>query len=361
MDADNPVEVAVLIVCHNGRSHLPDCLGSLAAQPPTLDPGPALRLRTVVVDNASTDASAEFVRAAFPAVDCLTAPENLGFAGGNNFGWAHVRERYPRVRHLCLLNQDTIVTPGWLGPLVAYLEANPEVAAVQPKIMLHPEVHLFNTVGGRSHFLGFGFVTGYRETDRGQYDQPARIDFASGAACVLRAAALQELGLFHDGFFMYVEDVELAWRLAQSGRSSAFVPGSVVYHKYAFRQDYRYYYLLERNRFWLLLIYYRWRTLALLLPAILFMELGQVYFAWRQDVLGQKLRAYAFFLAGANRARVRADRATARRRRTVGDRAFSRGFTGRVAFSEIESPLVRLVANPVLGAYWAVARRLIRW
>jgi GT2 family glycosyltransferase len=361
MDAAQPVEVAVLVVCHNGRHHLEDCLGSLATAAPSSAADPQIRLRTVVVDNASSDGSAEFVRGRFPSVDCVPAPRNLGFAAGNNFGWEHVRARWPAVRYLCLLNQDTVVTPGWLGPLVGHLEAHAEVAAVQPKVMLHPEVHRFNTAGNRSHFLGFGFVTGYREEDRGQFDRVCRIDFASGAACVLRASAVEKLGLFNDGFFMYLEDAELGWRLAQAGQASMFVPGGVVQHKYAFRRDFAYYYYLERNRFWLLLVYYRWRTLALLLPAILFMEAGQLWFAWRQGVLGQKARAYGFFLARENRARVRAERRAAARRRTVGDRAFTRGFLGRVAFSEIDSPLLRFVANPVLGAYWAIARRLIFW
>lgn len=358
----SPVEVAVLIVCHNGLPHLPDCLGSLnAPEPAAPGAGPGLLVRIVVVDNASQDDSATFVRSRFPAVDCVSAPENLGFAGGNNLGWEHIRARYPRVRFVSLLNQDTIVTPGWLRPLVAFLEAHPEVAAVQPKVMLHPESTLFNTAGNRSHFLGFGFVTGYREADRGQYDRVSRIDFPSGAACLLRASVLEELGLFNGGFFMYLEDAELGWRLSQTGRSSVFVPRSVVYHKYAFRQDYRFYYLLERNRFWLLLIHYRWRTLLLLLPALLLMELGQLYFAWRQGVLRQKLRAYGFFLERANRVRVWSDRKAAQHARTVGDRVLTRSFSGRIAFREIESPLVKYVANPVLGAYWAVARRLIRW
>lgn len=361
MDAASPVEVAVLVVCHNGLRHLPDCLGSLAAAPAAPDAGPNILMRVVVVDNASDDGSAEYVRSRFPSVDCVPAPRNLGFAGGNNLGWEHIRARYPRVRHLCLLNQDTIVTPGWLGPLVGFLEAHEDVAAVQPKVMLHPEVHLFNTAGNRSHFLGFGFVTGYREVDRGQHDRAARIDFASGAACVLRAATLQRLGLFNDGFFMYLEDAELGWRLAQAGHRSMFVPDSVVYHKYSFRQDYAHYYHLERNRFWLLLLYYRWRTLLLLLPAIVFMEWGQIYFAWRQGVLAQKLRAYGFFADRANRARVLAERRVAQRRRAVGDRAFTREFLGRIDFPEVAGPLVRFVANPALGAYWALARRLILW
>lgn len=361
MQTESPVEVAVIVVCHNGLRHLPDCLGSLADSPPATAAAPPILLRVVVVDNASGDGSAEYVRSRFPSVDCVPAPRNLGFAGGNNLGWEHIRTRYPRVRHLCLLNQDTVVTPGWLGPLVRFLESHADVAAVQPKVMLHPEVHLFNTAGNRSHFLGFGFVTGYREVDRGQYDRPARIDFASGAACLLRASALQRLGLFNEGFFMYLEDAELGWRLAQAGLRSMYVPDSVVYHKYVFRHDLAHYYHLERNRFWLLLLYYKWRTLLLLLPAIVFMELGQIYFAARQGVLAQKLRAYGFFLDRANRARVLAERRAAQGRRTIDDRAFTRGFLGRIVFSEIAGPLVRCVANPVLGAYWALARRLVVW
>lgn len=355
MAHDAPTRVAILIVCYNGKAHLADCLGSIVTH------RPRAAMRVVVVDNASTDGSADFIHRNYPWVELVRLGQNLGFAGGNNAGWDHVRRCGEPARYLCLLNQDTIVTAGWLDALVDHLETHPGDAAAQPKILLHPETSLINTAGNRCHFLGFGFMTGYRQPDRGQFDAVAPIDFPSGAAVLLRAAALQHVGLFDPQFFMYLEDVELAWKLRQIGARIVRVPASVIHHKYAFNSDYRYYYFLERNRWWLLLTYLKWPTLVLLLPAIIAMELGQLVFALSKGVLGDKLRSGVFFLSPANLRALREARRQAQARRTVSDRAFMRDFSGVIEFEALRGVLVRFVANPLLGAYWAMARRVMWW
>ena len=117
------LEVAVLIVCHNGLEYLTDCLNSVLGS----DDGP-LKVRFVVVDNASSDGSAQWVAGRFGRVDLVRRRENLGFAGGNNAGWEYIRRRYPKVQYIALLNQDTVVQTGWLAALVAHLEKRPTVA-----------------------------------------------------------------------------------------------------------------------------------------------------------------------------------------------------------------------------------------
>lgn len=351
-----PTEVGVVIVSYNGREDLEACLRSLFE---SNDVGVCKRL--VVVDNGSTDGAVELLETEFPHIDRVLAGVNLGFAEGNNRGWEYVAQRYPEAQYVALLNQDTLVESGWLSSLVDYLESHPDVGCAQAKIKLYPRTEAFNTVGNRSHFLGFGFTTGYGEHDYGQYDQPAAIDFASGAALLVRSSLVRELGLFDPLLFMYMEDVELGWKLRQVGQEIAYVPASCVYHKYTFNSDYKYYYYLERNRWWLLLTYYKTGTLLLLAPALAAMELGQLVFAWRRGRLRDKVRSVAFLLQRENLRRLRERRRAAQARRKIRDREFLARFSGRIETPELQGFLIRWIANPVLGLYWSIARRLIFW
>lgn len=348
--------VAVLIVCFNGRGHLAECLGSVTA---SLDGG--LRRHVVVVDNASTDGSREFVRERFPEVELIESDSNLGFAGGNNLGWEEIRRRHPEVTYLALLNQDTRVESGWLRPLVEFLNSHSNAGAVQAKLMLHAEPHRINTLGNRSHFLGFGFMTGYGELDQGQHDRPQRVTFASGAAMMLRMELLEQVGLFDDEFFAYLEDAEIGWKLRQIGFATYLVPQSIVYHKHLPTVPYRHYYLLERNRNLLLFTYYKRRTLLLLAPALLLMEMGQWLFCLRHGLLRERMRVACYFLSPANLRRLWKSRRTARDRRLISDRDFLDDFSGRLEFEAVDNALLRYIGNPILAAYWFVARRLIRW
>jgi GT2 family glycosyltransferase len=349
-------QVVVLIICHNGRQWLANCLDSVLKS----DDMPA-QVRVVVVDNGSADASADFVAENYPRVDLIRAPRNHGFAGGNNIGWEYIRHRYPGTQYVALLNQDTIVQSGWLAALTKFLEAYPMVGCAQAKVMLHPQTDRFNTAGNVSHFLGFGFTTACGEVDAGQFQEDRRLSLASGAAMIVRADAIDRAGLFDDTFFAYLEDADLSWKLRQLGYEVAYVPQSVVFHSYRFKDDWRHYYLLERNRWLLLATYYKMGTLLLLMPALALMELGQIYFAWRAGVLNQKLRAYGFFLNRDNVMHLCRRRALAQSRRLVGDRTFTEPFVATVDYVELSSPLLRRLANPLLGIYWSLARRLLYW
>lgn len=348
--------LAVLVVCHDSRPHIEACLSSVLDS----DDG-EVEKRVVVVDNRSQDGTPQLVSSHFPQVDLVESDENLGFAGGNNLGWRHVEQTYPEVEYLALLNHDTVVASGWLAPLVDYLDGNPAVGAVQPKILLHGEAGRINTVGTRCHYLGFGFMTAYRDLDRGQYETPRRIGAPSGAAVVIRRSLVELTGLFDEAFFMYLEDVDLGWRLTGAGMSSVCVPASVVFHKYRLDSDFGHYFFLERNRWLLLSSHYQWPTLLLLLPALLAMELGQLLFAARRRRLGDKLRAYRDLLRPSTLRHVRRQHHARQAARAIGDRERLAGLEAKLDFPAIDSPLVRYVANPLFGAYRWLVMPLIRW
>jgi GT2 family glycosyltransferase len=349
-------EVVLLIACYNGRRCIGDCLRSIIESN-----DPEIQIRIIVADNASTDGSAEFIAQEFPQVDLIRMPGNLGFTGGINAGWELGRRKYPQAPYVAILNQDIIARAGWLGALVSHLEQNPNVAAAQPKVLLWPEKERFNTAGNQSHYLGFGLVTAYGQHDTGLLDRPHEIDFPSGAAALIRAQALGGDDLLDDQFFLYLEDAELGWRLRQLGFRVDYVPAAAVWHQYSFHHDYRFYFFLERNRWYLLAMYYKTPTLLLLLPAILAMEAGQFYFAWRKRVLGQKLKACAFFVSPTHLSGLWRRRRLVQGRRRVGDREFIRNFAAEIDLPELRSRALRSIGNPLMRIYWRLVRPLIFW
>jgi len=348
--------LAILIACFNGRKYIADCLRSLEKAGT-----PDVQTSIIVIDNASTDGSADFVAREFPTVELIRLRDNRGFAGGTNAGWRHAREKYSDLKYVALINQDVTVDPNWLAPLLAHLDANPSTAAVQPKVMLADPPNRFNTAGNRSHYLGFGLVTAYGQIDDGSRDQVREIDFPSGAAAVIRAEALGNADIFDDLYFLYLEDAELGWKLRQFGLKIHFIPASVVWHQYEYRHDYKFYFYLERNRWYLLATYFKLPTLLILLPAIIAMEFGQIYFAWRNRVLDQKLAAYRFFLCRKNLPRLLEHRRRAQDRRRIGDRQFVGNFVSEIDLPELRSKILRRIGNPLLRAYWNIVRPLIVW
>jgi GT2 family glycosyltransferase len=351
MDAE-PVEVVVLVCCYNARGDLPALLTSL-----TNHEEDGIDRRIVVLDNGSTDGSGAYVKEAFPSVDCVRVEANRGFAGGNNAGYDYICEAYPKARYLVLLNADTSVARDWLRPLVDAIEKNPDLAAAQPTLRLDPETELVNTTGGVSHYLGFGMMRDYRQPASRAESGRGAMHFPSGAAVMLRRDLLDRTGLFDERFYMYLEDADLGWALRQMGYRIEHVPESLVYHKYAPTAPTRHYRHLERNRWLLLLTYYRASTLVLLGPALMLMEMGQLAYSAQQGMLFQKLRAYRDLLHVTTIRHVWRRRRDAQRRRAVSDAAFLGTCTGAVSLPDGDPWALRWLANPLLRGYWAIARR----
>lgn len=343
---------AILIVSYNGMEFLADCLASIFASPDAPPPE-----QVVVVDNASSDGSAEFLASTYPQITLVTLPTNTGFTGGNNVGFDLIRKQMPHVRFVALLNQDTIVGEGWLGAL---LEAagGPDVASVQAKLLFHPETTLLNSAGNKSHYLGFGFVSAYREKDAPQHNQMRDIAFASGAAMLVRIDAIAREQLFDPAYFAYLEDAELGWYLRITGRRNLYCPASVVYHRYHFSRNPQLYYRLESNRWRLLLAYYRWPTLALILPAVLMMEGGLFFYFLRAGAMRQKLRSWGVL---GDMSEILRWRRMVQAQRKLSDRQLTRPFIAAADFAEVRNPLLTYVGNPLLTLYWRLARLLLWW
>ena len=220
----DPPRISIIIVSWNALPLLQQCLPSVVA---TDYPD----LEIILADNASTDGSVAWVADTFPQVQIVQHPENWAFCRGNNAAIPHATGDF-----ILLLNNDVEVSPGWLWPLIAAM-ADPQVAAVQPKLLQHQQRDHFEYAGGAGGFLdrfGYPFTRGRifftMEEDHGQYDDAREVFWATGAALLLRRSALDEVGLLDERFVMHMEEIDLCWRLWRHGYRVRVEPASAVYH-----------------------------------------------------------------------------------------------------------------------------------
>ena len=185
-----------------------------------------------VADNASTDISIALLKEQFPEVKLILLEKNWGFAEGYNKALEQVDAEY-----YLLLNSDIEVTPGWLMPMLSFMESHEEVAACQPKLLSIFQRDSFEYAGACGGYLdryGYPFCRGrvfdVVEQDRGQYDEPAKVHWATGAALLVRARIYKEVGGLDARFFAHQEEIEMCWRMRIRGYQIYCLPESKVYH-----------------------------------------------------------------------------------------------------------------------------------
>lgn len=224
-------DVSIVIVSWNATKYLQECLTSL------FDARHASPFEVIVVDNASSDDSSEMVRRLFPEAIVIQNTDNLGFSRANNIGI-----RRARGRHIALVNSDVHVLPDCIDKLVRYLEGNPNVSMVGPRIIgrdgklqtshrgfprlwnmfcralaldsLLPKVRMFG-----------GYLSKYNEPA-----VPTPVEIISGCFVLVRQEALKEVGLLDELFFIYGEDMDWCKRFWQAGRQVVFVPAAESIH-----------------------------------------------------------------------------------------------------------------------------------
>ena len=218
MDIANQI-ASVIVVNYNGRHFLADCLGALERQ--TL---PRHRYEILLIDNASADGSAEFVRAKYPGVRVIDAGGNFGFTGANNLGFKLARGRY-----VVLLNNDTRPEPGWLAGLLAAATGE-RIGGVTSRVLFRDEPGLINSTGLVPYRDGRAGDRDLRLPD-GAATRPAGEVFGGcGASLLLTREMLDDVGGFDPTLFMYYEDLDLAWRARLRGWRFVYTPESIVYH-----------------------------------------------------------------------------------------------------------------------------------
>ncbi len=334
--------VSAVVVAYRSGEALTRCLASLLAARGVLE--------ILVVDNGGGGAEIEAARG-LAGVRVVEANENLGYGAGCNAGGAEARGNV-----LLFLNADTEVDPAAPAALAAAL-GDSEIGVVAPRILLADDPERLNADGNVVHVTGLAWP--------GRWGEPAEpagelhdVPYASGAALALRAETFRELGGFAPELFLYQEDLELSWRARLAGYRVVVEPAATVRHAYAYDSlDPQKHYWLERNRLVWILSAYSGRLLALLAPLLLATEVGVVVLARRDGWWREKRRGWVWLLR--NRSTVARLRRRTQALRQISDGEAAGFLTDRLDPPMREVPSAATSLEPLLRAYWAVARRLL--
>ena len=210
-------EVSIVIVTWNGRQYLDPCLRAAEAQQ-------GISTEIIVVDNGSTDGSAEFVRTTFPHVRVIGLTQNRGFAGGNNVGAQEARGEY-----VAFLNNDTVAEETWLRALRAGIELTAGFALVTSRIVYMHNPGVIDSAGD-GLFRGGGAFKRHHGEAADRAGGTTEVFGVCGAACLMPKAVFDELGGFDDQFFASHEDVDLSYRARLRGYRCRYVSDATVRH-----------------------------------------------------------------------------------------------------------------------------------
>jgi len=224
-------KLSIVIVSWNVKDDLLRCLASLRENPPS-EP-----FEVIVVDNMSSDGTAEAVKQEYPEVVIVANRENRGFAAANNQALAVSHGRY-----VLLLNPDTIVHPDSLDKLIAFMDNNPDVGVCGPKLLnddgsIQASARRFPTFRAVLHcHTAFRLVGLFKPQYRKwrmkdfDFDRQTEVDQLIGAAMMVRRSVIDEVGGMDERFFMYYEEVDLCYRIKQAGWGVVFLPDAVITH-----------------------------------------------------------------------------------------------------------------------------------
>jgi GT2 family glycosyltransferase len=299
----------VIVPTFGGRPVLERCLRALLGQSDD-------SFEVVVVDDGSSDGTADWVREAFPQVRVVAHPENRGFCCAVNEGI-----RASRGGVVALLNNDTEPEPGWLDALLAALEADPAVGYCASRMMRHDDPDRIDGAGDEYSRHGLVFRVGQGELDDGRF--PAReVLLVSGGACAYRREVLDEVGLLDERLVAYYDEVDLGLRAWSAGWRGRYVPDSKVTHVGSWSErDNRSTMLTTRNSLLIVAKHWPGRLILRHLPWLAYGQLRNALWALRT---GQG-RAWAAGVASAARG-ARAMRASQSRRDATWRSALARDF-----------------------------------
>jgi len=218
------LKTAVVILNYNGKKFLEDFLPTVIQHSKTA--------AIYVADNCSTDDSVAYLKAEFPEVNIIINSSNGGFATGYNQALSQIKSEY-----YVLLNSDIEVTENWLEPCIELLDKQPEIAAVQPKILSFKRKSTFEHAGAAGGFLDKNFYPFCQgrifeevEEDLGQYDENKEVFWATGACLFIRSEVYHKMGGLDDDFFAHMEEIDLCWRIKKTGHQIYYCAKSQVYH-----------------------------------------------------------------------------------------------------------------------------------
>ena len=227
------MKITVVIVSYNVKFYLQQCLDSL------LRALQGIESEVFVVDNHSKDGSVDYLSKRFPGVNVIDSPHNLGFARANNLA---IRKSH--AEYVLLLNPDTVVGESTIRTAIDFMDAHEDAGSLGVRMLdasgkaalesrrglPSPMVAFYKMVGlcarfPNSHRFGHYYMSAL------PWDEPGRIEVVSGAFCLLRKKAIDEVGYLDEDFFMYGEDIDLSYRILKGGFHNYYLPSTILHYK----------------------------------------------------------------------------------------------------------------------------------
>ncbi|MFA6106714.1 MAG: glycosyltransferase family 2 protein [Patescibacteria group bacterium] len=352
-------KVGIIIVNYKdyAEKYLAECRDSLRAQS-----YPRELTQIYIVDNASTDKTRRFLTEHYPEAAVIPRPDG-NYAAANNSGIKKALEDGCELA--AIANMDVKFAPDWLKELVSAADSDPVIGIAQSRILLYPKkigaTPIINTLGNICHFLGFGFTSGYGEPDRLIEGLPEISGYASGCSFIIKKEALEKINGYNEEFYMYHDDMEISLKARLAGYKIVLAPKSVVYHKYEFSRSVKMLYFMERNRYLVMLIFYRLPTILLILPALIFMDFGMVIYSIPGGWLKTKISVYGYFMKSKHWRAIFRERKKIKALKKLPDKKLLKNFQGQILFQEINNPVLKYIANPLFNAYWKLVKKILIW
>ena len=214
--------VNIFVLNWNQKAMTIDCIKSL--EKVTYN-----NLKIILIDNGSTDGSIDLINEHSSNIEIIEVGDNLGYAGGNNYGFIN---SINQSKYSIFLNNDTVVSPNFIEPLIKALNDDFLIKQSAPKILFADKPNSLWFAGGYVN-LFFGWIRhrGIRKIDKGQYDNNIVIDYATGCCFCMRSTDFELFNMFDESFNMYGEDVDLSLRIQKFGGKTIYIPESKIWHK----------------------------------------------------------------------------------------------------------------------------------
>ena len=341
---------SAIVVNWNGKEVLSGCLQSLLDQD-------CEDFEILVVDNGSEDGSQALVKKEFPTVKLIENEANLGFGPAVNKGFEKAEGDY-----LIFLNNDLALQPDCLRQLAKLLDSDPTVGAAIPKILYYSSSEK-NTSRETARINSYGVLVNYTGIACpnliDQFDQSdlTLTESACGGIFMLPREVYEKVGGFDDDLFLYHEDHDLSWRIRMMGWKLMVVPDSVCYHHYNFNKGVLKFYRSEKNRLHILLKNFECKTLCLIAPAIVLVEISQIVHALFHGWFFLKLKSYREIASQS--IKISRKRRQIQSTRKVPDKEIVRLHQDIISVTGLKNSLVDYFLNPILKLYWICIRGLI--
>jgi GT2 family glycosyltransferase len=337
---------SVILVSYNSLQDLMNCLPSLLPSLSYLD-------ELIIVDNASTDGSVNWLSQYYPQVRLVMSNINRGFGAGANLGALNAKGKY-----LAFLNPDTRVNPGWIDALVGALDNDTAVGLATSKILLLGDPDRINTCGNDMHISGITLCRGMG-LPREALKEREEVSAISGTSFIIRRDLFDMIGGFDEHYFMYMEDSDLSLRARLAGYKCLYVPESIVLHDYSLSFGPKKTYYEERNRYIMLLKSLRKRTLFVLIPILLLAEVVTWGFSVLRDRknLSNKIQAYNWIIK--NREVIFQERQKVQSYRQINDKELLKITHHQLGYEQTVSGPLHLISHFIFDPFFFILKKIV--